>query len=71
MFTIRFATENDAFYADFDGEVRAILDRVAADLSDFARWGAGGRSIRDSNGNRIGTVEYTPAAIPCTRCGGS
>lgn len=57
-FTLEIETTNDAFAEDPSAEVAAILRDLADDIEGSALDGFR-RSIRDSNGNRVGTASTT------------
>ena len=51
--TIRIATDNAAFEDNWYGEITTIFEKVAARIRD----GEDSFAVRDSNGNKVGTVE--------------
>ncbi len=54
MIRITMNTNNDAFFENYDNEAARILFNIANDI----RQGKYNLSYRDSNGNKICTVEF-------------
>lgn len=60
MFKVEFETSNAAFDDENDGNSREEIRRILRGISfDVYENGETGGMIRDSNGNRIGSWEYT------------
>ena len=60
--SITFDTDNAAFRENFAGEVQQALDQAAHWLCNRQYYIdnalSGTHALRDSNGNKIGTIEY-------------
>jgi hypothetical protein len=61
QFTLTFSTDGDAFWTDGDGEVARILRDIATKIeADGAH--PQSRTVRDINGNTVGTYQLTELA---------
>jgi len=61
QFTLTFSTDGDAFWTDGDGEVARIL-RALANKIETTGAQQHAVSIRDVNGNTVGTYQLTQIA---------
>ena len=59
MFTLTIHTDNDAFLRHRSEEIGRILERLARDVMDVRLRDGDSFSLRDINGNTVGTAEFT------------
>ena len=56
---IAFDTDNDAFVGQKREEICKVLRDCIEGVKEFDHTKFGGFSLRDTNGNRIGSLEFT------------
>lgn len=57
-FTLEINTDNAAFEYDVAGEVARVLRHAADKVEEYGLTGVTAYSLRDFNGNRVGSYEY-------------